>query len=83
MPQQKPASRKPFANINSAVVSANSQVKALSTKFVNKRQGSTKLATLIENLILDISGALNSVNAKFGLSMLLVTSSTCGLRDAD
>ena len=63
-----------IASINSAIVSANSQVKALSRKSFDKRQGSTELATLVENLILDISGALNNVIAQFGLSTLPIDS---------
>ena len=59
-----------IASINSAIVSANTQVMALSKKSLDKRQDTTELATLVEDLILDISGALNNVIAQFGLSTL-------------
>ncbi|MCJ1300217.1 hypothetical protein MMC08_003012 [Hypocenomyce scalaris] len=60
-----------IASINSAIVSANIQVTSLSKKSLDKRQDTTELATLVEDLILDISGALNNVIAQFGLTTTL------------
>lgn len=60
-----------ISSINSAVVSTTSQVQALGGSkrdILAARQDTGELATLIENLLLDISGALNNVISSLGLS---------------
>ena len=57
--------------INSAVVSTTSEVNALgaSKRAIFARQDeTTALATLVEDLVLDISGALNNIISTLGLS---------------
>jgi hypothetical protein len=64
-----------IAAINAAVVDATNQVKALPTSSKRAdlvvRQTASSLATLVEELLLEISGALNNVIASLGLTSTL------------
>jgi len=63
-----------IAAINSAVVSTTSQVKTLSAARaleIRQTANTTEIATLIEELLLDISGSLNNVIATLGLTATL------------
>jgi len=58
--------------INSAVVAATSKVQGLASRSLDKRQtDTTELATLVEDLLLDIGGALDNVIATLGLTSTL------------
>lgn len=63
-----------LASINTAVVAATAQVDALpavkrSLALISRQATNpTALATLVENLLIEISSALNNVIASFGLS---------------
>jgi isopropylmalate/homocitrate/citramalate synthase len=60
--------RQNIKSITAAVKSAKKQTDKLSPATLAKRQTDTALAELVENLLLEISGALNNIIATLGLS---------------
>ncbi|KAK3671047.1 hypothetical protein LTR78_009008 [Recurvomyces mirabilis] len=57
--------------ITAAVNAAKAQTDALSPASKVRRQTDTALAALVENLLLEVSGALNNIIATLGLTSLL------------
>jgi len=58
-------------SITSAVHAAQAKVAALPVSKLVRRQTSTALASLVEDLLLEVSGALNNIISTLGLTSLL------------